>query len=76
MALPATTLHIEVVLMAVNPPLKIHPEKVARSEWHHFYRLTLPFQRASAIWMEVLGGVTVMGLILGVLVVMRFLVAN
>jgi len=50
--------------------------KIPRSEWHHFISMALPFQRASAIRQEAVGGLTVVGLILGVLIVMRFLVAT
>ena len=62
--------------MPVDQITKAYAGKVTRSEWHHFFSVTLPFQRAAEIRLEAAGGVTVVGLILGVLVVMRFLVAN
>lgn len=76
MALWVARLHSAVVPMPVNRITKAYAGKVTRSEWHHFFSMTLPFQRASEIRLEAVGGVTVVGLILGVLVVMRFLVGN
>ncbi len=68
--------HSKLVLMPIDELTKAYAGKVTRSEWHHFISMALPFQRASAIRLEALGGVAAVGLILGVLVAMRFLVAN
>ena len=76
MALLAARLHSEVSPMPIDQITKAYAGKVTRSEWHHFIGMALPFQRTSALRQEAAGGVTVVGLILGVLVVMRFLVAN
>ena len=62
--------------MPVDEITNTYSGKITRSEWHHFFGMALPFQRASEIRLEAAGGVTTVGLILGVLIAMRFLVAN
>ncbi len=63
-------------LMSTPAMLKIAAAKTSHSVLHNFMTLTLPFKAEPEIRADVFGGVTVVSLSAGLLVLMRFLLAN
>ncbi len=68
--------HTQLVLMSTPAMLKTVAAKTSHSVLHNLMTLALPFKSAPDNRSDVFGGVTVVSLSAGLLVLMRFLLAN
>jgi len=76
MVIPRPRPHSKPVLMCASEMMKPGFGKASRSVLHRFITAALPFAPTPDTRFEILGGVMVVGLSTGMLVLMRFLLAN
>ena len=76
MVFSCVRLHSNLVLMFTHPTWEAAAAKTSHSVLHNLMTQTLPFKSAPDNRSDVLGGVTVVSLSAGLLVLMRFLLAN